>query len=225
MIEREGHSVREILLDFYGLVATALSAEGYRYRKSKGEIYKKIGGFTILLEFQSFSGNGLGGEIEVEIHRTICFFGAGGRACYLPIGGLLDGENRVTGSFDIRYLTKEGLEELLLALGEYIRYMEQLVGKFLRGEGVGLWELKLVDPYGEVGYESSGIGYEDRFYGKEAGLTYRACRADGSLDEGLYRALLGQLEQRKWYEYYTEESVRRVYEAFYRFLGEGRLGG
>ena len=73
ILNQENHSVKEIYQDFYMFLAEHFTQLGYKYRKSKHDMYKNIENFRVVFDYQTFSWNCLGDEIAVFIHKRIEF--------------------------------------------------------------------------------------------------------------------------------------------------------
>ena len=73
VLNQENHSVKEIYQDFYMFLAEHFTQLGYKYRKSKHDMYKNIENFRVVFDYQTFSWNCLGDEIAVFIHKRIEF--------------------------------------------------------------------------------------------------------------------------------------------------------
>lgn len=73
ILNQENHSVKEIYQDFYLFLAEYFTPLGYKYRKSKHDMYKNIENFRVVFDYQTFSWNCLGDEIDIFIHKKIEF--------------------------------------------------------------------------------------------------------------------------------------------------------
>ena len=69
ILNQEHHSVKEIYQDFYMFLAEHFTPLGYKYRKSKHDMYKNIENFRVVFDYQTFSWNCLGNEIGVFIYK------------------------------------------------------------------------------------------------------------------------------------------------------------
>ena len=73
VLNQENYTVKEIYQDFYMFLAEYFTPLGYKYRKSKHDMYKNIENFRVVFDYQTFSWNCLGDEIEIFIHKKIEF--------------------------------------------------------------------------------------------------------------------------------------------------------
>ena len=89
---------------------------------------------------------------------------------------------------------------------EYINYMELTVKKLLNGEELGIHTFELFDPYKKYEYVESGL--EEK---------YTTC-----LDKsGVVKTVDWEgLKKHPWYDYYTEASVKKVYNSFCQYFKE-----
>ena len=122
ILHQEGHSVREIYQDFYALVGETFANRGYKYRKSKHDMYKKIGIFSINLDYQTFSSNVVGDSICVTINMRICYQLPNGNESWFFVNNINNQENKASGIFDIKNIGKEQLLRLVNAIGQYLDY-------------------------------------------------------------------------------------------------------
>ena len=102
ILHQEGHSVREIYQDFYALVGETFADRGYKYRKSKHDMYKKIGIFRIELDYQTFSWNAIDENIDVTIHMRICYQHPDGEEGWFFVYDINNQENEVSNVFDLK---------------------------------------------------------------------------------------------------------------------------
>ena len=89
---------------------------------------------------------------------------------------------------------------------EYINYMELTVKKLLNGEEHEIHTFELFDPYKKYEYVESGL--EEK---------YTTC-----LDKsGVVKTVDWEgLKKHPWYDYYTEASVKKVYNSFCKYFKE-----
>ena len=60
ILNQKNHSIKEICQDFYMFLAEHFTSLGYKYRKSKHDMYKNTENFRIVFDYQTFSCNCLG---------------------------------------------------------------------------------------------------------------------------------------------------------------------
>ena len=115
-------------------------------------------------------------------------------------------DNILSEEFSIKDINKEYLQVLLNEAIKYINYMELTVKKLLNAEELGIHTFKLFDPYKKYEYVESGL--EEK---------YTAC-----LDKsGVVKTVdWDGLNKHPWYDYYTEASVKKVYNSFCRYFKE-----
>ena len=122
ILHQEAHSVREIYQDFYALVGETFADRGYKYRKSKHDMYKKIGIFRIELDYQTFSWNAIDENIDVTIHMRICYQHPDGEEGWFFVYDINNQENEVSNVFDLKDVSKEQLSKLVNAVDPYSQY-------------------------------------------------------------------------------------------------------
>ena len=115
-------------------------------------------------------------------------------------------ENQNTLSELIKDINEEYLQVLLNEAIEYINYMELTVKKLLNGEELGIHTFELFDPYKKYKYVESGV--EEK---------YTTC-----LDKsGVVKTVDWEgLNKHPWYDYYTEASIKKVYNSFCKYFKE-----
>lgn len=191
ILHQEGHNVREIYQDFYALVGETFADRGYKYRKSKHDMYKKIGIFRIELDYQTFSWNAIDENIDVTIHMRICYQHPDDEEGWFFVYDINNQENEVSNVFDLKDVSKEQLSKLVNAVGQYLDYMEELIDKFQRGELIDMKSQKLTDPYSQYEYEEIPTSLSTT-----------------------------EWAQMPWYDQYTQKSIENVYRNFYKYMQE-----
>ena len=191
ILHQEGHSVREIYQDFYALVGKTFADRGYKYRKSKHDMYKKIGIFSINLDYQTFSWNAIGDNIDVTIDMRICYQQPNGEEGWFFVYAINNQENEVSNIFDLKDISKEQLSKLVNAIGQYLDYMERLIEMFQKGKLIDMKSQQLTDPYSQYEYEEIPTSMSTT-----------------------------EWAQMPWYDQYTQESIENVYRNFYKYMQE-----
>ncbi|PGH25253.1 hypothetical protein [Fusobacterium animalis] len=206
VLNQENYTVKEIYQDFYMFLAEYFTPLGYKYRKSKHDMYKNIENFRVVFDYQTFSWNCLGDEIEIFIHKKIEFKDGKGEWHWFFVNDINGADNILSEEFNIKNIDKEYLQVLLNEAIEYINYMELTVKKLLNGEELGIHTFELFDPYKKYEYVESGL--EEK---------YTTC-----LDKsGIVKTVDWEgLNKHPWYDYYTEASVKKVYNSFCKYFKE-----
>ena len=206
ILNQENHSVKEIYQDFYMFLAEHFTQLGYKYRKSKHDMYKNIENFRVVFDYQTFSWNCLGDEIAVFIHKRIEFKDDKGEWHWFFVNDINGVDNILSKEFNIKDINEEYLQVLLNEAIEYINYMELTVKKLLNAEELGIHTFELFDPYKKYEYVESGL--EEK---------YTTC-----LDKsGVVKTVDWEgLKKHPWYDYYTEASVKKVYNSFCKYFKE-----
>jgi len=126
-------SLKDIYIAFLELIYTDLELKAYKLRRSKREIYKKKGNFTILFDIQVLSGNMLRWKdmppsINLDVHNRIEYKNEKTEIVVYP-------ETKV-GYLELGDITPENFQKILRSILEYALLMEQIVTAFLKGEAV-----------------------------------------------------------------------------------------
>ena len=191
ILHQEGHSVREIYQDFYALVGETFADRGYKYRKSKHDMYKRSGIFSINLDYQTFSWNAIGDNIDVTIDMRICYQQPNGEEGWFFVYAINNQENEVSNIFDLKDISKEQLSKLVNAIGQYLDYMERLIEMFQKGKLIDMKSQQLTDPYSQYEYEKTPTSMSTT-----------------------------EWAQMPWYDQYTQKSIENVYRNFYKYMQE-----
>lgn len=167
ILNQENHNVKEIYQDFYLFLAEHFTPLGYKYRKSKHDMYKNIENFRVVFDYQTFSWNCLGDEIDIFIHKKIEFKDDKGEWHWFFVNDINGADNILSEEFNI----KEYLQVLLNEAIEYINYMELTVKKLLNGEELGIHTFELFDPYKKYEYVESGLEEKYTTYLDKSGVV------------------------------------------------------
>ena len=191
ILHQKGRSVREIYQDFYTLVGEIFADRGYKYRKSKHDMYKRSGIFSINLDYQTFSWNAIGDNIDVTIDMRICYQQPNGEEGWFFVYAINNQENEVSNIFDLKDISKEQLSKLVNAIGQYLDYMERLIEMIQKGKLIDMKSQQLTDPYSQYEYEE--------------------------IPTSMFTTEWAQMP---WYDQYTQESIENVYRNFYKYMQE-----
>lgn len=199
ILNQNNHTVKEIYQDFYAILAEVFHPRGYRYRKSKHDMYKKIDNFTISFNYQTYSWNCVGDCIEITIHKQISF-DIDGEEHYFSVHQI-NAEQDIF-AIDLKDISYENLIQLIEYADRYLTYMEEVVAKLMKLEDIGIYNFMLYDPYGK--YEYIDNGFEKNF--------------EFLNENGTYSTDYEEKNKHHWSEFYTKESIEQVYNSFYKYL-------
>ena len=152
-------------------------------------MYKKIGIFSINLDYQTFSWNAIGDNIDVTIDMRICYQQPNDEEGWFFVYAINNQENEVSNIFDLKDISKEQLSRLVVAIGQYLDYMERLIEMFQKGELIDMKSQQLTDPYSQYEYEEIPTSMSTT-----------------------------EWAQMPWYDQYTQKSIENVYRNFYKYM-------
>lgn len=217
-----GHKSKYITKDFYNLIGETFQDRGYKYLKTYGTLTKPIGKFTVQIGFQTSHYNDVGfiyddgktvkGNITVWIHKSISFTSKDGEIHWIKVDHY-KGKNNLIYGCNIWHISKRKLKKVLAEISKTLEHMEKLAAILDHGEKIDMYELPLDDRFSTYKYVDNGL--KEKIENKYTKRPYPSVVVIKN-SKGMQKAL----DRHKWYEFYTEDSVKNVYDAFYRFLNE-----